>query len=265
VADLLSAADLNIAKLKIESRFLVYGDPSKDAVGLKEDDYFKAIFSSDACSVVTSAAAEQMVVLESCETFDRGRLTYGLNAALLKFQEGSLNLLSKLNATTLNITQSDAAGKITEMETLMNQISSVIISARPRIPQVIRDTTLLNSTVIEPIQLVLAFLGAVWIYLRVYLPFMKALERDTKSMHSILLLLGASSERNTDAGSEMSADGHPLNTLENGARGQLEPIRGSMDSDDNIAEPRFVIQGSVTSMSQQHAPSMQSIPEIDAI
>jgi hypothetical protein len=85
-----------------------------------------------------------------------------------RFEENARNLQDNLNAKSLNITESEAAEMICYSEQLMNQISSVLLSTRPQIGQVIRDATTLNSTILEPVQLVAAFFGAIWIYLRMY-------------------------------------------------------------------------------------------------
>jgi hypothetical protein len=59
----------SLDQIKRHNRFFIYGDPDKNARGLNENGYFEVVFFKDACNVVTTDYAMEMVLLESCDTF----------------------------------------------------------------------------------------------------------------------------------------------------------------------------------------------------
>jgi hypothetical protein len=171
------------------SNQLVYGDGVFD--GLQSDGGFQKLIFDDACKFIDPAAIDLMVVQEDCEKFDSGIMTVGLKAAMFKFQQLATLSIQQLSQ---GVVTAGTRSNIILMESYLPQIGSVCVSMLPMIGQVVSESHDVNMTIVQPIQLVLAILCCLFLYFAAYMPFVKALENDTYSLHHVLNILWKSAD-----------------------------------------------------------------------
>jgi hypothetical protein len=127
-----------------------------------------------------------------CDDFEEGLLHHGLIDAMTKFVMRSLDVYNGILSGTL--TAQDANAKLISLDRLMFQIDSVILSNRPQISNEILNVASMNSTVLQPIELMAALVLAIYIYFWIYKPFMCRLHTVTCNLNATLMLLWSVTE-----------------------------------------------------------------------
>ena len=213
VQSFLTLANQSIELITLNHRYIIYGDPSRNLPGLGSDEFFSKILFGDACSAVTDDIAAYFVLPVACRDFQTNVLTFGLNNGLFLYEQRAMELVQGLASSRINITE--AGQRIQYLESLLYQVASIVRGCRPQLSTPILTASSLNSNVLEPIQLLAAFIGTIYVYLRVYLPFMRTLQEDTNCMHSLLILFWSfASDCSTTAGDDEKKDAARLKEKE---------------------------------------------------
>lgn len=184
-------------KISDSHRVFVYGDGEIN--GLSSNPFFQKVLFSDACAIVPknnvipkdqlNNEAIGISLLSPCESFMNGLLTNGLNGAIVTFEKEFEKAFSLLKSSNPEEYREEILNSIRLLERFTTQTANVILIARERVIDPIVSASRFSLTIIQPIQLVLAFLGTMFVYYYIYLPVTFRIEQEVRKMDSLLNLL----------------------------------------------------------------------------